>query len=97
LSTVVSSSYIVPVVGIAARRPPLRASAAEVERILWVPLADLARDDTFREEKWGAAPLDRRVFFFDLDDETVWGATARMLHQLLRIVHHIDGEPPDAL
>ena len=42
-------------------------------------------------------PTERPIFFFDLDDETVWGATARMLHQLLRVAHRIQGDEPPAI
>ena len=42
-------------------------------------------DGTYREERWGTPPLDRPIFFFELDDETVWGATARILVQLLSL------------
>lgn len=87
LSTVVSRSYIVPVVGVLADRPQLAAFDREVARILWVPLAELAASGTYREEWWGTAPLDRRMDFFELDDETIWGATARMLHELLTIAY----------
>jgi len=94
LSTVVSRSYIVPVVATVDARPVLHAAPDEVERILWISLAELSRDDTYREEWWGTAPLDRPLFFFELEDETIWGATGRMLHQLLRLAHGIDGPEP---
>lgn len=87
LSTVVSRSYIVPVVGVVATHPQLTAHDREVERILWVPLAELTASSTYREEWWGTAPLDRRMDFFELDDETIWGATARMLHELMTIAY----------
>jgi 8-oxo-dGTP pyrophosphatase MutT (NUDIX family) len=83
LSTFVSRSYIVPVVATIAARPVLHASAAEVDRILWVPLAELTRTDTFHEENWDLWGAERQMPFFELDDETIWGATGRMLHQLL--------------
>lgn len=85
LSTIVSRSHIVPVVGRLAARPELRAGTGEVDRILHVPLAELLRRDTFREERWGSDEAERSVYFFFLDDETVWGATGRMLVQLLDI------------
>jgi 8-oxo-dGTP pyrophosphatase MutT (NUDIX family) len=94
MSTVVSNSYIVPVVASVAERPELRPHAAEVDRILWVSLAELAHAETFREERWGTPPLDRPIFFFELADETIWGATARMVHQLLRLAHGVDGPEP---
>jgi 8-oxo-dGTP pyrophosphatase MutT (NUDIX family) len=87
LSTVVSRSHIVPLVASLEERPILRADATEVDRILWVPLVELAHVDTYREEWWGTPPLDRRMDFFDLDDETIWGATGRILHELLGVVY----------
>jgi 8-oxo-dGTP pyrophosphatase MutT (NUDIX family) len=87
LSTVVSRSYIVPVVGSVDRRPDLTPHDREVARILWVPLAELLLPTTYREEWWGTPPLDRRMHFFELDDETVWGATAFMLYELLTLVY----------
>jgi 8-oxo-dGTP pyrophosphatase MutT (NUDIX family) len=94
LATVVSRSHIVPIVASVAERPVLLAAEEEVDRIMWVSLAELARPDTFREEIWGEPPLDRPIFFFELDDETIWGATGRMLHQLLRLAHGIDEPEP---
>ncbi len=91
LVTVVSQSYIVPVVATVAERPELRISPAEVDRALWVGLDELSHPDTYREERWGTPPTDRSIYFFDLDDETIWGATARMLHQLLRLAHGVEG------
>lgn len=89
--TMVSGSFIVPVVGTVDRPPPLRPAVDEVDRIIWVPLTELARADTFREEIWEVEGKRHPIFFFELDDETIWGATARMLHQLLRVSLGIGG------
>jgi mutator protein MutT len=85
ISTMTSGSFIVPIVGSLDERPALWPAAAEVERILWVSLVELTRTDTFREELWHLDSAPRPMFFFELDDETIWGATARILHQLLRV------------
>lgn len=87
LATIVSQSYIVPVVASVRERPVLAPQETEVDRILWVPVAELVATGTHREERWGTPPLDRPIHFFDLDDETIWGATGRMLHQLLSLVY----------
>jgi mutator protein MutT len=84
LSTVVSLSYIVPVVGVLAEPMALRPTSPEVERVFWLPLAELVRPDTYRSEQWGRAPTDRLLHFFELDDETIWGVTATVLVDLLR-------------
>ena len=83
LSTVVSRSYIVPIVGRLPEIVPLAPASPEVERVLWLPLSELVRPDTYRSERWGTSPTDRLLHFFELDDETVWGATAHMLVELL--------------
>jgi len=94
LNTYVSKSFIVPLVGTVAHKPALTLSPHEVERAMWVPLAELARPDTFHWEWWRFEHEELRgerpMFFFHLDDETVWGATARMLHEVLCRVHGID-------
>jgi 8-oxo-dGTP pyrophosphatase MutT (NUDIX family) len=97
ISTRASGSFIVPVVGTLEQHPSLRPAAGEVDRIMWVPLAELTRADTFREEVWHLDDEPRLIFFFELDDETIWGATARVLHQLLRVALGIDGPEPPAL
>jgi len=85
VATMVSRSLIVPVVGTMQERPVLRASAAEVDRILTAPLISFLDDGVYREERWGRPPLERSIHFFELIDETVWGATGRMMVQLLAI------------
>jgi 8-oxo-dGTP pyrophosphatase MutT (NUDIX family) len=97
ISTMVSRSFIVPVIGTVDHQPVLEPAADEVDRIMWVPLAELTRDDTFREEIWDFDGGRRPMFFFELDDETIWGATARVLHQLMRVALGVDGPEPHAL
>ncbi len=97
LATFSSGATITPVVGILPGPPRLVANPHEVEHVFDVALADLAADGVFREERWvvpgrtlsvaesgedGSFP----VWFFELPHDTVWGATARMLVELLRLV-----------
>ncbi len=83
LATVVSRSYIVPIVARVPAQLDLQPTSMEAERVLWVPLRELVRPDTWRVERWGEPPTSRRIYFYELDDETVWGATASMLTDLL--------------
>lgn len=86
LSTVTSRSFIVPYVGVVDPVGELVANPDEVELILHVSLHELLAEDVFREERWGIAGLDRPIFFFEVDGDTIWGATAAMLRNLLAIV-----------
>jgi hypothetical protein len=83
--TVVSSSYIIPIVGTLEYRPQLSASENEVDRVLQVPLVELTREDTYREEHWVTPYGKMNVYMYHLDDETIWGATARVLTQIIRL------------
>jgi len=83
LSTITSGSFIVPFVGLLPGRPELTASPAEVEAVLHVPLAELLDPSVYREELWDLFGVERSIYFFELYGDTVWGATAAMLRQLL--------------
>lgn len=85
LSTIVSKSYIVPIVATIEERVHLEPQTMEADRVMWTPIADLTRPGTYHRERWGLKPLDRPLHFFHLDDETVWGATAHMLVELLTL------------
>ncbi|MFI5053209.1 MAG: NUDIX hydrolase [Acidimicrobiia bacterium] len=81
IGTVVGGFMISPFVGIVDGRPEISADSREVDRVFDVPLSQLLRDGVYREERWGpdGDGPERAVAFFELDDETVWGATARIL------------------
>ncbi len=84
LSTLTSGSFIVPFVGLLPVPPvDLAANPAEVAAVLHVPLAELLDPAVFREERWNLFGSERAMFFFELVGDTVWGATAAMLRQLL--------------
>lgn len=86
LRTVSGRSYIVPLVAALPGRPELVGNPLEVERILHVPLADLLAPGTYREEHWGLPQMERPIFFFEVPGDTIWGATAAMLRNLLLVV-----------
>jgi 8-oxo-dGTP pyrophosphatase MutT (NUDIX family) len=93
LSTFSSRSAIAPFVAVLDHVPELEPNPAEVERILHVPLAELLLPEVFREERWRLPSADRPIYFFELVGDTIWGATARMLRQLLSIATGV--EPRD--
>lgn len=92
VSTFSSGSFVTPVVATLGRRPVLVANPSEVARVFDAALADLVADGVFHEERWTTARRDggpvstRPLWFFDVEGETVWGATARILFELLSVV-----------
>lgn len=86
IATFASNSHITPVVARVEGTPVFVPDPGEVARVFTVPLSELARQDTYRNEWWETPRGDINIHFFELDDETIWGATGRLLHQLLDVV-----------
>ena len=87
LSTMSGAAVITPFVGVIdGGKPALTANPSEVERVFTVPFSELLDLDVFREEIWGFGEIERSVYFFEVDLDTIWGATARILFELLTLV-----------
>jgi 8-oxo-dGTP pyrophosphatase MutT (NUDIX family) len=86
ISTVTSRFLVAPFVGVVAAPPELRPDPREVERVFDVALSELMEDGVHREEHWGTGVLTRNVHIFELEDETVWGLTARILAGFLTLL-----------
>ncbi len=102
MPTVSSNTVMTPVVATLEDRPSLTASPSEVERVFDVGLNELAADGVFHEEWWTAPAREDTpgipdgefpVWFFEVAGETVWGATARTLVELLCLVLGVDVPP----
>lgn len=82
IPTFVSGYVVSPVIGVLATRPELAPNAAEVARVLQIPLEDLV-DDIRREpgfsERGRTYPTEAWVW----NDHVIWGVTARLLRDLL--------------
>ena len=100
--TFAAGSAIWPVVGLVVGRPALVADPREVDRVFTVALADLVADGVFLEERWRrgeprpGADSDGYfpIYFFRVPGDVIWGATARVLTELLCLVSGV--EWPDA-
>ena len=79
VDTISFSLMVIPVVGRLAAEPVLVPSPREVDRILLPRLVDLADDAAWRSEEWRG----HTVWFYEIDGEILWGATAWMTRTLL--------------
>ena len=87
LRTVLNPSAITPFVGVVPARPRLVPNPSEVERAFDVPLVELLDPEVYREELWTFPDgTEHPMQFFELVGDTVWGATARMLIELLDLL-----------
>ncbi len=88
LYTYSSGSVIAPVVAALPARPEVVANSDEVARLFDIGLGALLDNGVFREEIWKMKEDDPgiSVYFFYIAGEVVWGATARIIMQLLTIL-----------
>ena len=85
IHTVEFTLMVVPVVGRLEGVPTLHPSPREVARILTPRLEDLADESAWRFEYW----REHRVWFYELDGEILWGATASMVRPFWRSVRSL--------
>jgi 8-oxo-dGTP pyrophosphatase MutT (NUDIX family) len=93
VGTAVGQFVMTPFVGIVDPRPVLTADAREVDRVFDVAVSELLDPEIYRSEIWQFWGEARLMHFFDLEDETVWGATARVLADFLAVL--TGSEPPE--
>jgi len=93
LATFRSGSSIQPFIGFLEARPTLRPSPREVDRVFDVSLAALLDEQNFVEERWHRDSLRQpeadgafAICFFRVPGDLIWGATARILVELLCVV-----------
>ena len=88
LRTYSGQIVIEPVVGALRSRPVLSVEPAEVAYAFDVALAALLADGAFHEELWRREgnPDAFAIYVFEVDGETIWGATARILAELCSVL-----------
>ena len=101
IATFASSSSIWPVVGLLEGPPVFTIDPREVDRAFSVALAELAADGAFVEERWrrefrspgGDEDGYFPIYFFKVPGDVIWGATARVLTELLCLVTGVTWPP----
>lgn len=83
---VFASNYLVaPTVGWMAERPSFNPDPYEVAALLETPLATLLDPHTVQRAPWDLRGVRVEVPYYSVLGQTVWGATAMMLSELLSL------------
>ena len=93
IHTVEYSLMVVPVVGWIDGIPKLQPSPREVDKVLEPPVEIFMDENGWRFETW----REHRIWFFDIDGEELWGATAHMVRQLVGLEPPVTRVPPGGL
>jgi 8-oxo-dGTP pyrophosphatase MutT (NUDIX family) len=81
----VTHSRVTPFAGFINGSPQVTPCAAEVARVLWVPLRFFLETEP-RIEIWERLGQRVSVHFFDFEEEVIWGLTARMIIDFLETI-----------
>ena len=85
-ATVATQFVITPFVGLVTEPVLWQPDGEEIEKVLEIPYAALLDRGCFRSETWIRDGVERAMYFFDYQGETVWGATARILKEYLDLL-----------
>lgn len=86
VTTRVSGFLIRPYVGRIPHPYPLRPAPEEIAEVLGIPLRFFLDDRNLRVELVGEGTSRRALQFYDYGPHTVWGATARVIRNLVEIL-----------
>jgi 8-oxo-dGTP pyrophosphatase MutT (NUDIX family) len=84
--TVATQFVITPWVGLVTAPVVWQPDGHEIEKVIEVPVGALLARGAFRVESWERDGVTRDVYFYEYQDTTIWGATARILKQYLDII-----------
>lgn len=77
---------ISPFVGLVGPGVRWTPNEEEISEVIEVPLAHLIDPASARKEQWRVSDRERDVYFYDYGRHTIWGATARILKNLLEVL-----------
>ena len=81
-----SEFRVIPYVGVLDSAVPLRPDTGEIAELLEIPVAALQSPGVRRMEKRFYRGAEREVYFYEVGRHTIWGATARILKNLLEVL-----------
>ncbi len=84
-----SEFRVVPYVGLLDPSVELHPDAGEIAELLEVPVSDLLVPGLRRTEKRFFRGTEHDVYFYDVGRHTIWGATARILSNLLSVISRL--------
>jgi len=82
----VTEFIVTPIVGILPYPYPFQVSKMEIDELIEVPLSALLKEDSFSEREIFRMGRAQWVYAYQYQNHIIWGATARILKQLLDLI-----------
>ncbi len=82
----VTEFIVTPIVGLLPYPYPFQVSKIEIDELIEVPLSALLKEDSFSEREIFRMGRVEWVYAYQYQNHIIWGATARILKQLLDLI-----------
>jgi len=80
------SNYLVhATVGWSNQRPEYHIDPHEVEQLIELPITELLKATNRHQERWVLRDREANVPYFAVQNQTIWGATAMLLNELISL------------
>jgi 8-oxo-dGTP pyrophosphatase MutT (NUDIX family) len=85
-----SNFFVQPIIGFMNHKPDFYPDAHEVDKVIEVALEEIINPEIIGRKMLNFRGLDINAPFYQIQDHTVWGATAMMISELLIVIQEIE-------
>ena len=81
-----SNFYVQPVIGYLNHKPEFYPDPREVDKVVEIPLSEITNPEIISRKILNVRGVEVDAPFYNIQEHTVWGATAMMISELLTII-----------
>jgi 8-oxo-dGTP pyrophosphatase MutT (NUDIX family) len=81
-----SNFYVQPVIGYINHKPDFYPDPREVDKVVEIPLSEITNPQIISRKVLNVRGVEVDAPFYNIQEHTVWGATAMMISELLTII-----------
>jgi 8-oxo-dGTP pyrophosphatase MutT (NUDIX family) len=85
-----SNFFVQPVVGYMNHKPDFYPDAREVDKVIEVALEEIINPEIIGRKILNVRGVEVDAPFYQIQEHTVWGATAMMISELLNVIHELE-------
>ena len=84
-----SNFFVQPVIGFMNHKPDFYPDAREVDKVIEITLSEIINPAIIGRKILQVRGVDVDAPFYQIQEHTVWGATAMMISELLTVIHEL--------
>jgi 8-oxo-dGTP pyrophosphatase MutT (NUDIX family) len=85
-----SNFFVQPVVGYMNHKPEFYPDAREVDKVIEIALEEIINPEIIGRKMLNVRGVEIDAPFYQIQEHTVWGATAMMIAELLTVIQELD-------